>query len=381
MIIKRVRLENIRSYTNQEIVFPAGSVLLSGDIGSGKSTVLFAIEFALFGVRRKHLSGDSLLRKGKNSGSVELCFEVDGKEVIVKRSLKLGNGEVKQESGYVVIDGVKKEATPVELKSITLGILGYPKELVSKSKTLVYRYTVYTPQEEMKKILTDDKDSRLDTLRKVFGIDRYKRIRENCVMFTRSLKEIRNNLEGQIVDLEDKKKVLIGNEEQIKDVKVKCSAVKDKLDKNTGEIQIVENEMIDKEDCVKKLNKLKQDHEINEAKLNQKIELYSKDKERLKELEKKVTEIRGKISSINAEEFKNKEEDVEKAVLEKERALHCAMENTASIREELAFVMANIDEMKRSIDDNDKVEKMLKKSKEQLLIKKEKVKDKQELMD
>ncbi len=109
-----MRLENIRSYTNQEIVFPPGSVLLSGDIGTGKSTVLLAIEFALFGVRRKHLSGESLLRNGKNNGSVELRFDVDSKDVIVKRILKRGKGEVKQESGYIIIDGIKKEATPVE---------------------------------------------------------------------------------------------------------------------------------------------------------------------------------------------------------------------------------------------------------------------------
>ena len=55
MILKYIKLENIRSYLNQIIEFPTGSVLLSGDIGSGKSTVLLAIEFVLFGVKRKDL--------------------------------------------------------------------------------------------------------------------------------------------------------------------------------------------------------------------------------------------------------------------------------------------------------------------------------------
>jgi exonuclease SbcC len=69
MKIKRVALENIRSYVKEDINFPDGSVLLSGNIGSGKSSVLLAIEFALFGVMRSGLAGASLLRNGENKGS------------------------------------------------------------------------------------------------------------------------------------------------------------------------------------------------------------------------------------------------------------------------------------------------------------------------
>ena len=70
MIIKKILLENIRSYTNQEIEFPEGSILLSGDIGSGKSSILLAIDFALFGLRKGNLSGASLLRNGMDKGTV-----------------------------------------------------------------------------------------------------------------------------------------------------------------------------------------------------------------------------------------------------------------------------------------------------------------------
>ena len=121
MILKSIKLENIRSYLNQEINFPKGSVLLSGDIGSGKSTILLGIEFALFGFNR-NLSGRTLLRHGKNNGSVELCFFLEGKEIIIKRVLKKGR-VIQQSSGYIVINGVKKEATPVELKSDIIELL------------------------------------------------------------------------------------------------------------------------------------------------------------------------------------------------------------------------------------------------------------------
>jgi exonuclease SbcC len=51
MIFKTLSLNNIRSYkTNEPIEFPIGTSLFEGDIGSGKSTILMAIEFALFGL-------------------------------------------------------------------------------------------------------------------------------------------------------------------------------------------------------------------------------------------------------------------------------------------------------------------------------------------
>ena len=147
MILKSIALENIRSYTFQKIEFPQGSILLSGDIGSGKSTILLAIEFALFGILGKQLSGNALLRNGSNVGSVTLEFNIDKTEVLIKRVLKRGKDSVGQAAGYIVIDGVKKEATPVELKAEILKILGYPSSLITKSKNHVFRYTVYTPQE------------------------------------------------------------------------------------------------------------------------------------------------------------------------------------------------------------------------------------------
>ena len=88
MIIKKIKLENIRSYINEEVNFPESSVLLSGDVGSGKSSILLAIDFALFGLTRGVLSGGSLLRNGVNVGGVELHLDLNGKDIVIKRGLK-----------------------------------------------------------------------------------------------------------------------------------------------------------------------------------------------------------------------------------------------------------------------------------------------------
>ncbi|MBI2508406.1 AAA family ATPase [Candidatus Woesearchaeota archaeon] len=211
MLINKIKLENIRSYSNKEISFPEGSVLLSGDIGSGKSTVLLASEFALFGLEKG--SGSALLRNGKNSGSVELEFDIDGKHVIVKRVLKRTDKSVKQDAGYLIVDRRKEEGTATELKAKILNLLNYPRDYLTRSKGLLYKYTVYTPQEEMKRILLESKEDRLHVLRKIFDIDKYKRVQENCVIF---LRHLRSEIRVYDERLKEKDKKLFEKEERVK---------------------------------------------------------------------------------------------------------------------------------------------------------------------
>src|SRR3989344_9124251 len=88
MLLQQLRLQNIRSYLDETIVFPEGTILLSGNIGSGKSTILLAIEFALFGSSRPELPAESLLRKGAAKGMVELSLTINNQTIIIQRHLK-----------------------------------------------------------------------------------------------------------------------------------------------------------------------------------------------------------------------------------------------------------------------------------------------------
>ena len=76
MLLKSLKLKNIRSYKSLEIPFLTGTTLFEGDIGSGKSTILMAIEFALFGLGSE--KAGALLRTGETEGTVSMVFDVDG---------------------------------------------------------------------------------------------------------------------------------------------------------------------------------------------------------------------------------------------------------------------------------------------------------------
>ncbi|MBI2144157.1 SMC family ATPase [Candidatus Woesearchaeota archaeon] len=257
MLIKSVRLHNIRSYLSQGVEFPEGSLLLSGDIGSGKSTILLAIEFALFGISKGLLSGEALLRHGKQQGYVELEFNLDGKDVVIKRNLKRLKDSVRQEEGYLVVDNIKQFCTAEELRARVLAMLGYPKELLKKSKGLIYRFTVYTPQEEMKRILFEDPQARLDTLRRVFQIDRYRLVKEGSGVVLQALREKKKELAAKTEDLPQKEEQLRQLSGQLETVEKKLAALQPVVGQTEKLLQQRQESLRALEEKARLLNSLK----------------------------------------------------------------------------------------------------------------------------
>ena len=290
MIIKKVILNNIRSYFNAELDIPPGSLLLAGNIGSGKSTILMAIDFALFGIRRGELSGASLLRNGEDKGRVELHFEIDGSNVIINRGLKRGKTGVTQDSGFISINGEEKKGTPIELKQQILELLNYPKEALTKND-LLYRYTVYTSQEQMKQILTCDKEDRLNTLRKVFGIDKYKRISENAKIVISKLKDKRKELAGYISDLVEKRDSEKAKKLELLEFELKLNELIPKIENSNLNVQNKKEKVSLVERKIQEINNLKKEVELLELKFKHLEEQKQRNSNEINQLDEAITKF------------------------------------------------------------------------------------------
>ena len=345
MLLKSIKLNNIRSYENQEITFPNGSVLLSGDIGCGKSTILLAIEFAIFGAKKGELPAYTLLRHGKKEGSVELRMQIENKDILIKRTLKRGSNDIKQEAGYVIINGIKKDGTSEELRAIVLEILGYPKDLIKKGKDMIYRYTVYTPQEEMKKILYESRETRLDTLRKVFNIDKYKTIKENAKILTSALREKKRHLEGFVVDLDYKKRELEERKKEILDINHKMAAMLPKIEeiKKLVGAKKLSIEAVEKE--IKELTSLKNELKVAENNLVLRIEQNNRLNDEIKKLEAQIETLKAETEGKSLEDFNG----IGKKIAEKDNEMRRLDENYKITIKKISECKAKIDHSNETI--------------------------------
>lgn len=167
MKIEVVHLENIRSHVKSTVPFASGFNCLVGGLGCGKSSILYAIDFALFGDPLGR-SYEYLLRENAESGKVTVQFVQNGKSYKISRGLKRrGKGisqdfeELKLFQGENLIASMKSDAVEEQLKTIT----GLEKEL--------FREIVWVRQEHLKELLDIAPRERQKRLDELFGLSDY----------------------------------------------------------------------------------------------------------------------------------------------------------------------------------------------------------------
>ncbi|MEM4325961.1 MAG: AAA family ATPase [Candidatus Pacearchaeota archaeon] len=289
MRIEKIILKNIRSYEYEEINFPKGSILLSGDIGSGKTSVLLGIEFALFGLQPGQ-RGASILRNGASEGVSILEFSIDKDKIRIERNLVRKGKSISQEYCVLIINGKRYELSVTESKDKILEILNYPKEFI-KRQNLLYKFTVYTPQEEMKQIILEDPETRINTLRHIFGIDKYKIILENISVLASKLREERRIKEESIQNLEEEKAELILKEEDLESKRYNLSSVEKNLfiaSEERKRIQVEKEAILEK---IEERKRIQQEIEKSKIILKNKEEILSNNLRTIEQLESQVEEI------------------------------------------------------------------------------------------
>jgi len=341
MKLKKIILDNIRSYEHQELEFPQGSTLLSGDIGSGKTSILLAIEFALFGLQPGQ-RGSSLLRNGKNEAMVKIEFESEGKEIMIERTLKKAKS-ISQDYCSITINGEKKEMSVTELKNKVLELLNYPKEF-SKKQNILYKFTVYTPQEEMKQIILQDSVTRINTLRHVFGIDKYKKILENSSIIASKIREEKRLKEGITETLEQDKMNLVSKEDELESKHYNLSSVEKELfykKENMKKIQDEKNEIFKK---TEEKNRFMQ--EIEKTKL-----IVSNKKDLILSNQKSLENLTNQIKELEDLKFDNSQ------ITETITQIESSKKQRAKFSEENLEINSQINSLDYKNEENRKIEK------------------------
>ena len=338
MIVKSIFLENIRSYKSEEVFFEDGINFLSGDIGSGKSTILIALEFALFGFKRGDVEGVHLLRKGEKNGSVKLVLhDTDGTQIEIFRTVKKGKDSIGQDNGYIKIGNAINELAPTELNSHIFELLNFPKEFLTKDKNLIYRHTVYTAQEQLKEILFTDDDKRVEIIRKLFNIDKYKQLREAVSIYIGKIKQektlllerVKNKDEivNSIKEIKDEIEV---SKEKIEKISLDELSLKEKAEKCNSSLKVIE-EYIDKHNeklmiVEKNLSKIEEIEEMNKR---LKLEIEEKNLELKKLLEKNNQSEKEKI----LKEIEANKKEIERLKIEK-KSLSTKLDEISKLEEE-----------------------------------------------
>lgn len=164
MIIDRLILKNFKRFRDQEIRFKDGITGILGNNGTGKSSIVQAIFFALYGVKSTEIEPDyivSSFASPKERCEVRLDFRIGRDNYSVFRKFKKGkkvdHDVTFHKDGKLMATGVNQVET--ELRR-TLGM-----------GPVDFRNTIYAAQKDLLTLLEADPSERKKWFRKALGID------------------------------------------------------------------------------------------------------------------------------------------------------------------------------------------------------------------
>ncbi len=368
MIIKEIDLQNIRSHWNSTVKFTDGINIITGNTGSGKSSMLMALEYALFGkIGEGREEGKMLLRRGASSGNISIKFEENGSEYIIKRGLKkIGNAVRNDDSDNIIM----KDGHVVDLQNRASDLNDYilkTLKIESDSPIKTFESITYIKQDELKELIFDSGQSKQEYIDQLLQLNRYIDTYDMLKDVISSLKddaEAKKLEEALAVDESD----LIKIESRINELTKANEKAKSELTSINNELENNKVLLKQAESEFKFYSDKKNEHTKLSAEMNEKTERIEKLRSNIstleKEIEKKSVEIskidenrkveikkRVKYLEMSLEQKRQVEKDAYKELSEAKALERSILVKVSGLKSEIAALLNEKDDLKKQLKD------------------------------
>ncbi|MEM0111173.1 MAG: SMC family ATPase, partial [Candidatus Parvarchaeota archaeon] len=367
MIINEISLKNIRSHVESEISFSPGINVIVGNTGSGKSSILMSIEYALFGkIGEGTNEGKMLLRRGENSGRISLVFTENGREIRVMRGLKRVKDAVRNDDS---MNSISVDGREVDLQNRSSDISTFvSKSLSMKSDPLkTFEAVVYIKQDELKGLVFDTTQKKQEYIDDTLQVGKYALVYDGMRSLMIDLQNeealLKKEIEFSVGDKEiiETKSKLLDIEKNIKKLSDDINLLESKSDELAKARRAYEEKLEAEKDLQLKFNVLRSliDKEAKELeKLKESVKdlqverdlLYDRVKDMKQEDE---GELLNKLHEIDKlADACNKEKDIRiKEMHELQMRISVLNDRKGKIEEELKKYIKYVDEISKLISE------------------------------
>jgi DNA repair protein SbcC/Rad50 len=231
-MIEAIELRNWKTHGHTTLDFSRGTNVLLGSMGSGKSTIMDAISFALFGTypavtHGRVKVGEIITNRPeqKSSASVKLRFRVDDDLYEVERNLDLN----KPTKATLAKNGAYLQSQPEQVNSEIERILKIDYDLFSRA--------VYSEQNRLTSFLELTPAKRKGQMDELLGLDKFATAQENAGTLISRIKDMAAEKERTLANFDAKK-----TREQYESLLGEAEALGKGIEKLDAELKKVEKE-------------------------------------------------------------------------------------------------------------------------------------------
>jgi len=345
MIIKGVWLHNIKSYKDSVIAFPEeGITVIYGDVGSGKSSILSSIGFAIFGNVPSHQSDPlarftaptarDLLRRGATRGFIQLWVKSGGKDIFIYREIHSEGSRVADKGGWVlVIDENQrysvKRLTATEMRGYILDLLGIPEEK-TRARSRVFASAIYVPQFAIHNIISASPEERAEIVNRVLNLMKYSLAKNRIELLKKRIRreiDEKTREETRLVEEVSMEHKYRREIENIKSELEKALKMKDSIEKSIAELEGRLEKLVEEKERLQKV--------ITELTIKM---------GRVSELEKSISQIKSLLRGLELSTIEKVKGEIKSRIEDLKRSLSSIVEEKDKLMRELDKLSSDKDE-------------------------------------
>ncbi|QWC19312.1 DNA double-strand break repair ATPase Rad50 [Halorubrum sp. 2020YC2] len=196
MKFDRVRLANFKPYGDADLRLTEGVTVIHGLNGSGKSSLLEACFFALYGSKALDGTLEDVITNGEEETEVELWFTHDGVSYRVERRLKSYDGRIDHQCELESTDGsdVSRDGARAVREFVT--------ELL-RMDAEAFVNCAYVRQGEVNKLINATPRERQDTIDDLLQLGKLEEYRERAGDARLGVEDVMENRRGRLDQLDE----------------------------------------------------------------------------------------------------------------------------------------------------------------------------------
>lgn len=349
MKLLKLTLHNFRKFKDLELEFPEGIIGLVGSNGSGKSTIIEAIGWAIYGNRAARTSRDQVKRMGAKRSDecwVKLAFELEGTQYEVFRILTARSSDARVKVNGVIAASSAQGATAFLEKKLRMDYDSFYTSIVAR-------------QQELNTLSDKSPAERKKSMLRMLGVDvldeAIRRVREDRRHKEKILEHMEKNLKD-IDELENKKRE---GREAMEQYSHTREQLMDELESARRALRTLEEELSIEKERAKTFKALDEKRKLLTERQHHTKTLMESKVHEIEELEKNVQELEELQPRVEEyETLSRRKEEMERA---KERYYEKRnlQEQMESLTKEIASMVQDISALEKQLEGEEEDTKML----------------------